>query len=87
MDSGALYREHAANLASVAIENPSDPRVVQATDEAVEAARRHVGLLDPPRRGDYPDPELSDEQHQQVESILRGWLRDALSEFGPTDVG
>ena len=49
-------------------------------------ARRRYGLLDPARRGTDPNPELTENEHQEIEGLLRTWLLDAIQEFGPDHI-
>ncbi len=80
------YRRLIASVVTTALTNPSDPSTVRVVGDAIEGARRSLGLLDPKRSGGTdPDPELSDEQHQQVETLLREWLYVAIAEFAPTE--
>jgi hypothetical protein len=70
--------------------NP-DERAVGAIESAVCEARRLNGLMDPERRPRYnypgPDPELSPDEHAEIETIFRAWLLDAIREFSPNEPG
>jgi hypothetical protein len=81
------YRRLIASAVTTALANPSDPSTVCIVGDAIEGARRTLGLLNPKESGGTdPDPELSDEQHAQVETLLREWLYVAIAEFAPIEV-
>jgi hypothetical protein len=80
------YRRLVASAVTIAIADPLAPATLYAVREAIGVARRTLGLLDPERRGTDPDPELSDDEHRQVEVLLREWLYVALAQFGSTEV-
>ena len=83
----AAWREQLSLMWALALRNSSDARAARAIEYAIYEARHLNGLMDPERRSSYPssaadpDPQLSPEEHLQIENILRAWLLDALSKF------
>lgn len=79
-----------STMSSALTEKP-DERAARASERAIYEIRRLNGLIDPERRRRYnelgPDPELSTEEHAEIEGILKTWLRDALREFGSDNGG
>lgn len=81
------YAKRIRQITRAALSGEStDAVVATAVERAIHEARRLTGLLDDSRRGSYPNPELTGSEHAEIETILRDWLFDSLSEFGPENI-